>query len=116
MQLQQRNITNVRAGILQSQKFSVEMNGVLFRTTIDGIYSDKKRAPLRELCMNAWDASPDHRFDIHLPSLIDPRVIVRHGREAQSRREPQFDGEDVMCLIAPAAHRHGMTLFYNWRS
>ena len=54
MQLQQRDITNVRAGILQSQKFSVEMNGVLFRTTIDGIYSDKKRAPLRELCTNAW--------------------------------------------------------------
>ena len=77
MQLQQRDITNVRAGILQSQKFSVEMNGVLFRTTIDGIYSDKKRAPLRELCTNAWDASPDHRFDIHLPSMIDPRVIVR---------------------------------------
>src|SRR3954469_4175733 len=48
-----------------------------FRTTIDGIYSDKKRAPLRELCTNAWDASSDHRFDIHLPSLIDPRVIVR---------------------------------------
>ena len=58
MQLQQRDITNIRAGILQSQKFSVEMNGVLFCTTIDGIYSDKKRAPLRELCTNAWDASP----------------------------------------------------------
>src|ERR1700746_2774955 len=34
-------------------------------------------APLRERCTNAWDASPDHRFDIHLPSVIDPRVIVR---------------------------------------
>jgi hypothetical protein len=87
MQLQQRDITNVRAGILQSQKFSVEMNGVLFRATIDGIYSDKKRAPLRELCTNAWDASPDHRFDIHLPSLIDPRVIVRDWGPGLSHEE-----------------------------
>jgi hypothetical protein len=77
MQLQRRDVTNLRSGILQSQKFSVEMNGVLFRTAIDGIYADKQRAPLRELCTNAWDASPDHRFDVHLPSVIDPRVIVR---------------------------------------
>ena len=77
MQIQQRDITNLRAGILDRQKFSVEMNGVLFRTTIDGIYSDKKRAPLRELCTNAWDASPDHRFEVQLPSVLDPRVIVR---------------------------------------
>lgn len=77
MKLQQRDITNQRSGVLESKKFTIEMNATAFQTAIDGLYSDKVRAPIRELATNAWDASPNHNFDVHLPSQLDPRFWVR---------------------------------------
>jgi hypothetical protein len=59
----------------------------------EGALQAECRAQCVELCTNAWDASPDHRFDIHLPSLIDPRVIDRDW--ALGRRRLIANSQDM---------------------
>ena len=111
MQLQQRDITNVRAGILQSQTFLLRWNGVLFRTTIDGIYSDKNRQNLRELCTNAWDASRGQRTGLwiktdaktcqavlnylgHPPNVVFIRDLPLPPKPPRAQRRYRVGGDD----------------------
>ena len=69
-------------GFAEQKAFSVEMNSMLFRSVIDGIYADKLRSPFRELCTNAFDAHKDANkadvpFDVYLPSGFNPLFAVR---------------------------------------
>lgn len=70
------------AGLSEQKAFGVEMNAMLFRSVIDGIYADKVRAPMREIATNARDAmfeagKGDQPFDIQLPSHLRPVLAVR---------------------------------------
>lgn len=67
---------------MQTEGFTIEMNRVAFHALIDGIYSDKISAPLRELSTNARDAhvmngNADQPFEVTLPSRFDPTLRIR---------------------------------------
>lgn len=62
--------------------FTIAQNSKAFQTLIDGLYSDKIRAVLRELWSNAYDAHvaagiPDVPFDCQLPTVFEPIFRVR---------------------------------------
>lgn len=69
-------------GILASTQFSIKANGKAFKVLIDGLYSDKIRAVVREIWSNAFDAhamagNTDKPFDCHLPTIFAPHFAVR---------------------------------------
>ncbi|ARK07476.1 hypothetical protein LAV_00076 [Sphingobium phage Lacusarx] len=72
----------VRAeGFGASTKFSISASAKAFRGLIDGLYSRKIEAAIRELSTNAFDA---HKaagtlvpFDIHLPTPLKPSFWIR---------------------------------------
>ncbi len=78
---------NVREGAtafgLEGEKayFTIKPNGKAFRTLIDGLYSNKVRAVIRELCSNAADshiaAGNDAPFEVTIPTTLDPTFRVR---------------------------------------
>lgn len=78
---------NVRPGAtaegLTGEKvsFQIEANGKAFRTLIDGLYSNKVRAVIRELCSNARDshieAGQQRPFEVSIPTQLDPTFRVR---------------------------------------
>ena len=78
--LEHREITT--GGIAQSNQFTILANGKAFKTLIDGLYSDKIRAVVRELWTNAFDShceagKADVPFDCKLPTAFDPQFRVR---------------------------------------
>ena len=78
---------NVREGAraenLPGEKayFTIKPNGKAFRTLIDGLYSNKVRAVIRELCSNAADSHIDAKqakpFLVTIPTTLDPTFRVR---------------------------------------
>lgn len=69
-------------GVIASNTFSIKANGKAFKVLIDGLYSDKIRAVIRELWSNAFDShiaagKADQPFDCQLPSWTDPVFRVR---------------------------------------
>ena len=78
---------NVRPGAsaegLEGERasFQIEANGKAFRTLIDGLYSNKVRAVIRELCSNALDshieAGQTRPVDVSIPTHLDPVFRVR---------------------------------------
>jgi len=69
---------------VETFSFTMEANAKAFSIMLDGLYSNKIRAVVRELWTNAYDAhvdrSPDMAgvpFDVHLPNLMDPMFRVR---------------------------------------
>lgn len=83
-------------GALDSGAFTIKANGKAFRTLIDGLYSDKERAVVRELWSNAFDShvdagKVDTKFDCHLPNVWEPHFSVRDYGVSLSH-------EDVMKL------------------
>ena len=67
---------------LESKRFSVAVTSKTFRTLIDGLYSDKVTAVIRELSANAWDSHKDARkestpFQVHIPTVLEPHFSVR---------------------------------------
>ncbi|RWM32580.1 MAG: hypothetical protein EOR77_21355 [Mesorhizobium sp.] len=69
-------------GITGARAFGFEMNAVAFRAVIDGIYSDKILAPVREYATNAYDAhiaadKADQPFILMAPSTFSPYFMVR---------------------------------------
>lgn len=64
-----------------TQKFTIEANGIAFRSLIDGLYSNKILAVIRELCSNARDshiaAKQDKPFTVTIPTSLDPTFSVR---------------------------------------
>lgn len=66
----------------ESQDFSIAVNGKAFNILLDGLYSNKIRAVVRELWTNAFDAHiaagrEDVPFDCHLPTAMNPTFVVR---------------------------------------
>ena len=61
--------------------FTIAANGKAFRTLIDGLYSNKIRAVIRELCSNAADshiaAGQTEKFKVSIPTNLDPVFRVR---------------------------------------
>lgn len=61
--------------------FTIKANGKAFKVLIDGLYSDKVLAVVRELCSNAFDshaaAGNSDPFDLHLPTTWAPHFSVR---------------------------------------
>jgi hypothetical protein len=69
-------------GITETRQFSIKANGKAFKVLIDGLYSDKIRAVIREIWTNAFDAhvmagNADQPFDCHLPTIFEPVFRVR---------------------------------------
>ena len=67
---------------LESKRFSVAVTSKTFRTLIDGLYSDKVSAVIRELSTNAWDSHKDAGkestpFQVHIPTVLEPYFSVR---------------------------------------
>lgn len=68
-------------GFGQSTKFSISASAKAFRGLIDGLYSRKIEAAIRELSTNAFDAHKAagtiQPFDIHLPTPLKPSFWLR---------------------------------------
>jgi hypothetical protein len=68
-------------GFGQTQSFSISANGKAFRGLIDGLYSRKIEAAIRELATNAFDshkmAGSLAPFDVHLPNALEPNFSIR---------------------------------------
>lgn len=70
------------AGLGQTVSFTMKADAKAFRMFIDSLYSDKIKAPLRELASNAFDAHtragiPEVPFEVTLPTDLDPVFSVR---------------------------------------
>jgi hypothetical protein len=68
--------------VAETAEFSIKANGKAFKVLIDGLYSDKIRAVVREIWSNAFDShiaagKPDEAFDCHLPTNWEPFFSVR---------------------------------------
>jgi len=66
----------------QVEDFKIAVNGKAFRILLDGIYPNKIRAVIRELCTNAFDAhvaagKRNTPFKVTLPNTFDPTFSVR---------------------------------------
>jgi hypothetical protein len=69
-------------GVAESNTFSIKANGKAFKVLIDGLYSNKILAVIRELWSNAYDSHaeagcPERAFDCQLPTTWDPQFRVR---------------------------------------
>lgn len=74
-----RAVTTTRA---KTSTFTIAANGKAFKILIDGLYSDKEWAIVRELSTNAWDShamagKTDQPFTIHAPTRYEPWFSVR---------------------------------------
>lgn len=77
---EKREVSTQNVG--QTKKFTIKANGKAFKILIDGLYSDKIRAVIRELWTNAYDAhkmagKSDIPFECHLPTTYEPTFSVR---------------------------------------
>ncbi|RUU76122.1 hypothetical protein EOC06_28100, partial [Mesorhizobium sp. M7A.F.Ca.MR.362.00.0.0] len=69
-------------GLTEARSFGFEMNAIAFHAVIDGIYSDKILAPVREYATNAYDAhiaagKRDVPFILMAPSTLSPYFMIR---------------------------------------
>jgi hypothetical protein len=89
-------------GARESGNFSIAANGKAFKILIDGLYSNKIQAIIRELSSNAFDAQIAARrsalqFEMQLPNLLDPSFSVRDYGTSLSH-------EDIMGLYTTVFH------------
>ena len=83
-------------GLGDTQAFTIQANAKAFRVLIDGLYSDKIRSIVRELCSNAFDAhqavgKADVPFEVTLPTRFETVFKVRDFGTSLSH-------DDVMSL------------------
>lgn len=74
--------TVVTEGLSEVTDFKIAVNGKAFRILLDGLYINKIKALIRELCTNAFDAQvaagkKSEPFTVKLPSHFDPTFSVR---------------------------------------
>jgi hypothetical protein len=89
-----REVTTL--GVVETNTFSIKANGKAFKVLIDGLYSNKILAVIRELWSNAYDShaeagAPERPFDCQLPTVWDPYFRVRDYGVSLSH-------DDVMSL------------------
>ena len=81
--VQERTIdAGIAAAALETVDFEIEASAQAFRTLIDGLYTDKVLAVIREISTNAYDAqveagNGDLPFEVHLPTPLEPHYSVR---------------------------------------
>lgn len=66
----------------EASEFLIRQSAKAFKILSDGLYSNKIRAIIRELSCNAYDShvaagKKDVKFDVHLPSMLEPWFYVR---------------------------------------
>lgn len=68
-------------GFAERAKFSIAASGKAFKGLIDGLYSRKIEAVVRELSTNAFDshkaAASIAPFETHLPNALEPTFYIR---------------------------------------
>ena len=69
-------------GMGKTVEYTANMDGIMFDNMINGIYSNKIAAPIREISTNARDGHAlnnclDRPFDVSLPTRMDPVFSVR---------------------------------------
>jgi hypothetical protein len=69
-------------GIMETSAFSMRASPVAFEILSKSLYSDPKRAVLREVGCNAYDGhvaagNPDVPFEVKLPNGIDPQLYIK---------------------------------------
>lgn len=69
-------------GYQETKVFSIAATGKAFRNLMDGLYSRKYEAIVREICTNAQDShiaagTPARKFLIQLPKILKPIFLVR---------------------------------------
>jgi hypothetical protein len=72
----------VTGGLTEVVAYTIRADAKMFRILINGLYSDKPRAIIRELCTNALDShvdagAPDRPFTLRLPTRWDHTFSVR---------------------------------------
>lgn len=82
MRIEQKTATVVANGMLETKAFGMNLDGIMFNSLINGIYSDKVAAPIREIATNARDGHAlagclDKPFDVSLPTMSKPYFEVR---------------------------------------
>jgi hypothetical protein len=70
------------SGLTETNTFSIATNGKAFTILLAGLYSDKPRAIIRELCSNAFDSHVmagiiDRPFKVHVPTVWEQEFSVR---------------------------------------
>jgi hypothetical protein len=81
--VQERTIdAGLAAAALETVDFEIESTAHAFRTLVDGLYTDKVSAVIREISTNAYDAqveagNGDLPFEVHLPTPLEPHFSVR---------------------------------------
>lgn len=84
MQIVKENRNVQKFGVREEGNFTIAATAQAFKILSDGLYSNKIRAIVRELCCNAHDAhvaaGNKDPFEVHLPTIIEPWFAVRdHG-------------------------------------
>lgn len=69
-------------GFTETTNFTIAATGKAFRNLMDGLYSRKIEAAVREICTNAYDShtaagTPLRKFHVQLPELGAPVFMVR---------------------------------------
>ncbi len=88
--------TRVSGNVQAPRTFCIANTAGAFMTLSSGLYNDKIRAIIRELCCNAWDAlvmagKRGVSFEVHLPTDIEPTFRIKDWGVGLSH-------EDVMVL------------------
>ena len=93
--MQVKSAPNVVSNTLSNTtQYSIKASAKAFKILSDGLYSDKVKAPIRELSTNAYDAhvangNADSPFDVHLPSVAEPWFAIRDYGIGMSKHELQ---------------------------
>lgn len=82
MIIDENKTTSVGKGFGETREFTANLDGMMFENMINGIYSDKIAAPIRELSTNARDGHAkagklEKPFDVFLPTRLEPEFKVR---------------------------------------
>ena len=69
-------------GFGETRNFTIAASGKAFRNLMDGLYSRKIEAAVREICTNAHDSHtaagrPHQQFHLQLPTFLKPYFAVR---------------------------------------
>jgi hypothetical protein len=103
----------VSGNIGSQTTFNIAASGTAFKTLSSGLYNNKIKAVLRELCCNAWDshvaAGTQHiPFELHLPTSFEPSFTIRDfgtGLEYREKGCESCGGEGhITVIIAGVSH------------
>jgi len=92
MLLEEKKVSVISSGMKDTVDFTAKLDGLMFDNLINGIYSNKMGAGIREYSTNARDGHArrgnlDKPFDIGLPTRANPIFEVRDYGSSLSHRE-----------------------------